>query len=295
MTTSFGERFVRVPGGRVWCEVAGAGDKIPLLLLHGGPGIPSFYLEPLRALSDERPVVFYDQLGCGRSDRPDDVSLWTVARFADELVALREELELPEIHLFGHSWGAMLALEHIYRGGTGIVSLVLASPCINVDQWVADTRELIAALPPETRKAIERNEAAGTFETEEYRQANIEFAKLHISRSRPFPPEPMRRSMEQIGGQVYGTMAGPSEFTILGNLRGWDASENLHRVTMPVLWTCGRYDEALPDTVRQFSRLTPRGRCVVFEESAHMTMLDEPDLYVTAIREFINASEKARG
>jgi len=65
------EGFILVRGGRVWYQVLGGGSGLPLVILHGGPRFPHDYLEPLGALADERPVVFYDQLGCGRSDRPD--------------------------------------------------------------------------------------------------------------------------------------------------------------------------------------------------------------------------------
>src|SRR5262249_40945583 len=80
------EGVIAVEGGRVWYRIAGeARTGVPLLTLHGGPGYPHDYLEPLEGLSDERPVIFYDQLGCGRSDRPNDKALWQVDRFVREL------------------------------------------------------------------------------------------------------------------------------------------------------------------------------------------------------------------
>jgi proline iminopeptidase len=78
----------------VWYKVAGAGDAVPLLILHRGPGAGHDYLEPLEALASDRPVVFFDQLGCGKSDRPDDVSLWRIERYVDEVAAVREALDL---------------------------------------------------------------------------------------------------------------------------------------------------------------------------------------------------------
>src|SRR5688500_13940495 len=103
------EGYVAVEGGRVWYGVVGAGAGAPLLALHGGPGYPHDYLEPLERLAGERPVIFYDQLGCGRSDRPDEPALWRVERFVDELGRVRAELSLEQVHLLGHSWGSMLA------------------------------------------------------------------------------------------------------------------------------------------------------------------------------------------
>lgn len=129
-----GERFIPVVGGRVWCRIAGIGDRIPLLALHGGPGIPHDYLEPLVEVADERPVVFYDQLGCGRSDRPDDPSLWQIGRFVAEVSQVREALGLARVQILGHSWGTILAADYALHQPLGLVSLVLASPALSVPQ-----------------------------------------------------------------------------------------------------------------------------------------------------------------
>jgi proline iminopeptidase len=89
------EGRVEVPGGRVWYQIVGADRPgVPLLCLHGGPGMPHDYLEPLADLAASRPVIFYDQLGCGRSDQPDDDSLWTTDRFVEELAVVRDALGL---------------------------------------------------------------------------------------------------------------------------------------------------------------------------------------------------------
>src|SRR5258705_10856193 len=64
-----GEGYINVDGGKVWYRVTGTGDKTPILVLHGGPGIPSYYLKPLEALGKDRQVVFFDQLGCGKIGR----------------------------------------------------------------------------------------------------------------------------------------------------------------------------------------------------------------------------------
>lgn len=124
--------FLPVEGGRVWYEVHGSGARTPLLVLHGGPGIPHDYLANLALLGDERPVVFYDQLGCGQSDRPEDPALWTRERFARELAAVRAALGLEDVVLFGHSWGSMLAVDYLSgltgERPAGVRGAILAGP-----------------------------------------------------------------------------------------------------------------------------------------------------------------------
>lgn len=125
------EGFVEVPGGRVWYRIVGSGTSTPLLLLHGGPGAPSYYLKPLGTLADERPVIFYDQLGVGRSDHTTDTTLFTIDHFVEELASVRAALGLKEIHLFGHSWGTILATEYMLTRPSGVRSLILASPALD--------------------------------------------------------------------------------------------------------------------------------------------------------------------
>src|ERR1700728_3571535 len=148
------EGYIGVPGGRVWYRSVGeqSGDRAPLLCLHGGPGFTHYYLEPLEALADRRQVIFYDQLGCGRSDRPDDLSLWTVDRFVGELAQCRATLGLDRLHLFGSSWGGMLAMQYVLDRRPALVSLILCGSPASMTRWVRDCAELLREEPAEVRQ-----------------------------------------------------------------------------------------------------------------------------------------------
>lgn len=280
------EGFVSVPGGRLWYEIVGNSPGVPLLTLHGGPGFPHDYLTPLTALADDRPVIFYDQLGCGKSDRPDDTSLWTVERAVAELAAVRAALGLERLHLLGHSWGTMLAVAYLLAAPEGVVSLTLASPALSAPQWAADARRLVAALPDDVRAVIARHEADGTTDDPAYEAATQVYMARHGSRLDPVPDEIMRAVRGQ-GTPVYQTMWGPSEFSATGNLRTFDCTARLHELRIPTLVTCGRYDEATPETVAAHARLIPGAQLVVFEQSAHMAHLEEPALFLHILRDFL--------
>jgi proline iminopeptidase len=156
------EGFVAVERGRMWYHRVGTGAGTPVVLLHGGPGVCSYYLKPLLALSTDRPVIIYDQLGCGKSDRPTDTTLFTVDRYVRELQALRDSLGLREIHLLGHSWGAMLAQAYMGTNPAGVKSLILSSPLVTTAQWEQDADSLLKALPDSMRAAIAKHEADHT-------------------------------------------------------------------------------------------------------------------------------------
>ena len=154
------EGYVEVPGGRVWYRIVGTDRPgTPVLCLHGGPGMPHDYLEPLEDLAASRPVVFYDQLGCGRSDRPADDSLWNTERFVEELAVVGAALGLERPHLFGNSWGGWLALQYILDRKPPLASLILSSSPPSVPRWISDCAELRAELDEPVRRVLDHHEA----------------------------------------------------------------------------------------------------------------------------------------
>lgn len=287
------EGYVAVPGGRVWYRIVdeAPSDSIPILLLHGGPGFTSEYLDSLEALADERPVVRYDQLGCGRSDRPDDPSLWNVARFIEEVKVLRRELGLERVHILGQSWGSMLAVDYVLTGAVkGIVSLILASPPLSIPRWVADTQKLLDEMPAEVRSTLEWHEREGFTSCPEYHAAVLEIYRRHLCRMQPWPAA-LERALAGASYVVYNAMWGPHEFSVTGCLADYDRTDRLSEITVPALLTCGRYDEATPAATAWFQSLIPGSRLAVFEESAHLSHLEEADRYVAAVREFLRSVE----
>lgn len=284
------EGYVEVPGGRVWYRVVGGGGGVPLLALHGGPGFTHDYLEPLARLADERPVVFYDQLGSGRSDRPADPALRRIERYVDELARVRAALGLEQVHLFGHSWGTMLATDYLLAQPTGIVSRTLASPVLSTARWIADQAVYRRELPPEVEAALTQHEEEGTTQLPEYEEAAQSYYRRHVCRLDPWP-EPLQRSLAGLSAEVYLTMWGPSEFYCTGNLRDYDRTARLAELGLPLLFTCGRYDQAAPTSVAAYQRRLPGAELAIFEHSAHLPHLEEPDRYVAVLRDFLRRAE----
>ena len=283
-----GQGFIEVPGGPVWYRVTGTGDGLPLLNLHGGPGGQSCGTSLLDPLGDQRPIIRYDQLGSGRSGRPDDPSLWTVERFVEELHVLRQELGLEKFHLRGHSWGSALAAAYVLEKGTdGIASVILSSPLLSTPQWVADANYLRAQLPADIQETLTRHEEAGTTDSEEYKQATREFYARHVSRG--------ERKEESTGCDgapsnsfIYNYMWGPTEFHATGTLIDFDVTERLHEIDVPVLFITGEYDEARPVTVARFQQLIPGAQMIVIKDVAHASLSRAPEIYRQALEKFLD-------
>ena len=119
--------YVAVEGGRVWYRLNGsrhfAAGKMPLLVIHGGPGFSHHYLLTLTDLADERPVILYDQLDSGNSDRPGDPKNWAVERFVDEVDHVRNALGLGRVVVLGSSWGGSVAASYATRRPPGVIGL----------------------------------------------------------------------------------------------------------------------------------------------------------------------------
>lgn len=296
MTVPTHEGRVLVPGGEVWFKIIGSGDAIPLLTLHGGPGAGHDYLEPLEALASDRPVVFFDQLGCGKSDKPDDLSLWRIERFVEEVTAVRKALGLERVHLLGHSWGGWLAIEYMMDRPPGIVSLILASTSASLRQVDEETAHLKATLPQEVLDTLNRYEAVGDYHNPEYETAMMEFYKRFVCRRDPWP-EPLLRSLNNMTSNPvpYETIQGPNEFTITGNLKDWDRTGRLGEIAVPTLVTCGRYDELGPACAETLHRGIPNSEIHVFEQSAHTAHLEETERYLGVVREFLGQVKRNHG
>ena len=297
-TTPVSEGFVPFRGFRIWYRVVGdlaqpSPAKLPLLVLHGGPGGPSDYLEPLEELADTgRPIVFYDQLGCGNSDQPNDPSLWRVEFFLDELATVRQELGLDYIHLLGHSWGGMLAMEYALTKPEGLASLILSSSPASIPQWIAEANRLRKDLPREVEEILRHHEEAGTTTDTAYEEAMQVFYQRHVCRLVPHP-EPWTRTLTKLmaNPEVYNTMFGPSEFHATGTLKEWDIRHRLGEIQLPTLVTSGRHDEATSAIAETVHRGIVGSKWVIFEQSSHLAHLEEEDEYRRVVEDFMRRVE----
>ncbi len=285
------EGFIQVEGGKVWYKIVGADKKkTPLLLLHAGPGASSYYLTPLERLATDRPVIFYDQLGCGRSDRPDDTSLWRIKRFAKEIETVKKELGLNKFHLLGHSIGTSLALEYMATRPEGVKSLILVGPILNTKKYLEDGHKLKLQLPSTIRDTLLFHEEKGTMQSKSYQDAYLEYLKTHFCRIFPFPKE-IEENQKYAGAQVYETMWGGNEFFCTANLKDFDRTSVLKEMGQPILFASGQYDFCTPETTKWFARQAKNANVVVFEKSAHLPMLEEPDTFLRVVKQFLDKHE----
>lgn len=160
--------------------------------------------------------------------------------------------------------------------------MILVGPLLNTEKWVEDCERLISQLPQDLVNIYNKPDAT----EEEVEKLNTEFKKRHVFRLDQ-TPESRKRAIEGFGSQVYNTMWGPNEFTPVGSLVGYDRTGDLYSINAPVLYICGRFDEATPDSTNYYASLTPEAEVAVFEQSSHNSFLEQPHDFMARVGEFL--------
>lgn len=291
------EAMVPVPGGRVYVRVNGdlRGARAPLVLAHGGPGGTHLSLLEALALADQRAVILYDQLDSGRSERPGDPANWQVARFVDELEAIRGALGVARWHVGGHSWGGTVALEYGARRPAALAGLALLSPLVSTRSWIADADALRATLPAAARDTLVRCEAPAPPAKAVCDAATTVFYNAFNAREAPTPARAAAARADHGGGlnaRLYETMWGPSEFAATGTLRAYDGEPLLARLDgARTLFLVGQHDEARPATAAAFAARLPGAELAVVPGAAHAVFGDRPDETVAILRAWLSRQD----
>jgi proline iminopeptidase len=256
-----------------------------MLVVHGGPG----FMTMPQVVSDfaaGRPVYFYDQLGSGKSDRASEIDYYSVNNFVEELDEVRWALQLAEVILMGFSWGCGLVTSYVLdKGLKGIQGLILSGPLLSTQRWDRDQQDNIARMPQEMISAIrcgEKNKDYGR----EYQAAMMEYYKRHLCNLEPWP-DYVQEALDNLNMDVYMSMWGPSEFTVSGKLKDFELYQFLHKITVPVLLTCGDRDEAGVKTLKDFQMEFPNAQMAVIPKASHLHQIEQPGIYKAIVSEFL--------
>ncbi len=267
------------------------GKKTPLLFLHGGPGgtCSSYYFLGELAYLDDRPFIFYDQIGCGESSIPDDKpELYRLETWLDELENIRSKLSLRECYIIGHSWGGMLLISYLIdRKPTGVKGAVLASTLASSKLWDEETHKLLLRMSEEDQAIIKEAENTGVYEGEAWNKAIQRYSFL-FQGSPKNPYEPKRK----FGKLSYNVAWGPSEFRPLGNLKDFDYLDRLHLISVPTLILYGENDESTRLQNEAMHDRIPSSAMIVYPFARHATYKDCPLEFSRDILRFMNEADK---
>lgn len=278
----------------VWTKRIGNNPKIKVLLLNGGPGATHEYFECFENFLPAEGIefIYYDQIGCGNSDNPNDESMWDLARYVEEVEQVRIALGLDEnnFYLLGHSWGGILAMEYSLKYQKHMKGLIISNMMSSCPEYGKYADEVLAKqMNPAVLAEIEKIEAAKDFANPRYMELLIpNFYEKHILR---FPaknwPEPVNRSFAKMNQSLYVTMQGPSEFGISGKLEQWDRKVHLKDIAIPTLVIGAKHDTMDPKHMEEMAKLTPKGTYLYCEKGSHMCMYDDQKTYFKGLISFL--------
>jgi proline iminopeptidase len=278
----------------VWTKRVGNNPKIKVLLLNGGPGATHEYFECFENFLPAEGIefIYYDQIGCGNSDNPNDESMWDLARYVEEVEQVRIALGLDEtnFYLLGHSWGGILAMEYSLKYQKHMKGLIISNMMSSCPEYGKYADEVLAKqMNPAVLAEIEKIEAAKDFANPRYMELLLpNFYEKHILR---FPaknwPEPVNRSFAKMNQSLYVTMQGPSEFGVAGKLEQWDRKGQLKDIAIPTLVIGAQHDTMDPKHMEEMAKLTPKGTYLYCENGSHMCMYDDQKTYFSGLISFL--------
>lgn len=287
---------IKTPVGdfKVWTKRVGNNPTIKVLLLHGGPAATHEYFESFDSFFPQEgfEYYYYDQLGSYYSDKPSDSSLWTTARFVEEVEQVRQALRLDSTNFFilGSSWGGILALEYALKYQRNLKGLIISNMMSSAIDYGRYADEVLAKqMDPKVLEEVRALESANDFGNPRYMELLLpHFYTQHLCRL-PLEdwPEPVNRSFAHLNGTIYTLMQGPSEFGISGRLATWDRKADLKNINVPTLMIGAQHDTMDPTHMEWMAGQVKRGRYLYCPNGSHLSMWDDQEHYFPGVVKFI--------
>jgi proline iminopeptidase len=290
---------IRTPVGdfKVWTKRFGNNPRIKVLLLHGGPAMTHEYMECFESFFPKEGFEFYeyDQLGSYYSDQPTDSSLWTTARFVEEVEQVRQAIgaDKSNFYLLGNSWGGILAMEYALKYQNNMKGLIVANMVASAPEYGKYAEEVLAPqMNPKVLAEIRAIEAKKDFANPRYMELLMpNFYAEHLCRLPEFP-DPVNRSFKHANSVIYTMMQGPSEFGISGRLAAWDIKNRLKEITVPTLMIGAKHDTMDPKAMEEQSKMVKNGSYLYCPNGSHLSMWDDQQVFMNGVIKWIKEVDR---
>jgi proline iminopeptidase len=290
--------FVDANGALIYYMIVGRGAA--LMIVHGGPGASHDYFLPyLLPLARTNRLIFIDERGSGRSEKLEDATQYTIENMVEDVEAVRQALGLGKVSLLGHSYGGVLAQAYALKYQKNLSHLILGSTF----QSTSAMNDVLARekqnMAPTERGKLEAFEKAGLFGKGKVWEANRypnDYATLawgdgyfpFLYQRRPDPNYDPVSGNTTLSWELYREMWGShGEFVIDGNLKSVEYTDRLASLHVPTLVICGDHDESDPSLSRTMHEKIAGSKLVILPQSGHMTFVDQPDLFIKSVNEFL--------
>lgn len=275
-------RLVNLNGSLLFVKSVGEGE--PVIVIHGGPLLDHSYLLPyFQFMAEDHQLILYDQRLSGRSSAEVDTADIRMEMFVKDIEALRNHFGLEKVHVIGHSWGGLLAMEYAVAYPKKLRSLVLISPMPpNAELWEKE-QEAANSLPPADSIKREKIIASGMLESNPARAVKEmlllsfkqEFHDTAIIDSLDFfiPPDYLQRS------RLFKQL--------LPYLQDYDLTDQLRGLEVPTLAIYGS-DEAAKDISGPVMKAVfPSAELIIVPRSGHFSFIENPKYFDQIVKSFI--------
>jgi proline iminopeptidase len=234
-------------------------------------------------------MYYYDQLGCGNSDKPEDLSLWTREQYREEVEEVRVVLGLEDFVLYGQSWGGMLAIEYALKYQEHLRGLVISNMTAGIQAYLGRLDYLKGLVSAESRATLERLEATEDYDDPEYQRIMMEeLYPQTICRTKPWP-EPVVRAFRDANLAIYNEMQGKSEFVVTGNFKDWESWDRLHEIKVKTLTIGAAHDTMDPADLKKMAEMVQDGSSLICPNGSHLAMWDDQAVYFEGLLRFLRS------
>jgi proline iminopeptidase len=274
--------LLTVNGTNLYCHSTGNGE--PVLIIHGGPVLDQSYMvDHFKELAKNHRLIFFDQRACGKSTAEVDTATMTIKNLVEDIEALRQKLGLDQVHIFGHSWGGMLAAKYAIEYPLKVKSLVLCDAMPpSYDLWEEEEEimeEQVTAYDSMVRESIEAQEGFKkhevkwvdslmkmAFKSEFYDTTRIAALKIKL------PQDYFKRA------KIFEHVA-PELFAL-------DITMDLRKIISPTLIICGDQEPAVEISAPVYKQGIANSQLAVIRNCGHFPFIEQPLRFNLAVEEF---------
>jgi proline iminopeptidase len=278
------DKMVDINGAKIFCKTLGDGE--PLVIVHGGPGLAHDYLfGPFKQLSDNYKLIFYDQRGCGKSQEFNEGESSTMETMVEDLEGVRKEFKLEKMNLVGQSWGAVIALNYIFKYPDRVKYLILLEPAPGSSEYIQNVQQTIMSRL--NKEEIER------------------LVKISQSPDLRTSPELFKEFMN-IRMKTYfynSTYASKKNFNYFDTerikkffassalfgpyLMSYSLYDKMRNISCPTLIIHGDYDVIPTEAIERMGKEIKNAEMHIVKECGHFVHIEKPEFYFNTIRSFI--------
>jgi proline iminopeptidase len=275
-----------VPGARLYYRALGEG--VPIVVVHGGPGMDHTYLLPgFVPLSERYRLILYDQRGGGRSEGVIDSSTVSFDQFVEDIDAIGDSLKLGRFVLLGHSWGGLVAIRYAARHPERLRSLVLMNSVEPGRRYASQSAQLFRAKQtPDDSAEIARIARSDAMRQRDTAAVN---AMLRLTFRATFADRSLAKNLSiNLDPRTARNMS-PIATLVMGSLgRNFDLWGEAATVRVPTLIVQGAADAMPLDMVRELARTIPTAELQIVNGAGHFPYIERPAETFAGISEFIN-------